>query len=116
MTQVEPPFYHYTIAALEDELLKEFFSSKKNQQFYYAQAEYFIRRINVYDPLPIFVLHYEDVPEELVKELESLGKVMMKKVITNVVRRIYETVDPDYYHISGIYGKVKWFMMEETKD
>jgi hypothetical protein len=33
----------FTKAALEDELLKSFLCSEKNQRFYYAQAEYFIR-------------------------------------------------------------------------
>ena len=105
---------NYTVSALEDELLKVFLSSKKNSRFYYAQAEFLIRRINVYDPVPIFVLRTEDIPEGLANELQGLGKVMMHKVITNVVRRIYESVDPDYFHINGIWGKVKWHLMEDT--
>lgn len=105
----------YSVAALEDELLKSFLSSNKNQRFYYAQAEYFIRRINICEPLPVFVLHIEDIPGGLAKELENLDKSTRDKLITNVVRRIYESTDPDYFYTSGIYGKVKWFMMESAK-
>ena len=106
----------FTIAALEDEFLKSFLSSKKNGRFYYVQAEYFIRRINIYDPLPIFVLHTEDIPDRLTKELYSLDSVVRDRIITNVVRRIYESVDSDYFHISGIYGKVKWLLLEDTTE
>jgi hypothetical protein len=109
-------YYNYTTAAIEDELLKSFLCSEKNQRFYYAQAEYFIRRINIYNPLPIFVLHTEDIPDELANELQSLGKVTRDRTITNVVRRIYQSVDPDYFAINGIYGMVKWFMMEDTTE
>ena len=110
-------FYSYyyeecTTEALTDELLKSFLSSKKNSRFYYAQAEYFIRRINIYDPLPIFVLHTEDIPDGLTSELQSLDSVVRDRIITNVVRRIYESVDSDYFHVNGIYGRVKWFMLE----
>ena len=73
-------FYSYyyeecTTEALTDELLKSFLSSKKNSRFYYNQAEYYIRRINIYDPLPIFVLYTEDIPDGLAKELRGLGEV-----------------------------------------
>lgn len=105
-------FSNYTLAALEDVLLKSFLTSKKNERFYYAQAEYYIRRINVYKPLPIFVLHIEDIPEALVKELDTLGKVTKDRIISNVVRRIYESVDPDYFAVNGIYSKVKYRLME----
>jgi hypothetical protein len=108
------PYEECTPAALEDELLKSFLSSKKNQQFYYAQAEYFLRRINIYDPLPVFVLHDEDVPEGLAEEIGKLDEKTAYNLITDVVRRIYETIDSDYYHINGIYGKVKWFILKDN--
>lgn len=101
---------------MEDELLKSFLSSNKNGRFYYAQAEYYIRRINIYDPLPIFVLHTEDIPLGLAKELQSLNKVTKDGIITNVVRRIYQAVDPDYFAVNGIWAKVKWLMLEDTNE
>ena len=48
------------------------------------------------------------MPPGLVNALARLGKVTMKRIITNAVRRLYESVDPEYYHVNGIHGKVKW--------
>jgi hypothetical protein len=129
MTQVEPLFYHYTIAALEDKVT-EIFSSKCTAEVveqedgsqwiyifhpYLQQAEHLLYKIHVYQPLPRFVIFPEDIPKGLVKELEDLGKVEMNKVITNAVRRLYESINPDYYHVNGIYGKVKWETTRTTK-
>lgn len=121
--------HHLTLSALEDELVR-LLSSKciaevveqeegDGSQWIYIfhpylqQAEHLLYKINVYQPLPKFVITPEDIPEGLAKELEELGKVEMNKVITNAVRRLYESVDFDYYHTNGIYGKVKW---ETTKE
>ena len=73
---------------------------------YLDQAKALIYRINVYDPE--FVIFTEHISEELSQELNSLGKVLRKKIITNAVRRIYESVDHEYFHTNGIYGKVRW--------
>lgn len=75
---------------------------------YLDQAKALIYRINVYDPLPEFVIFTSDLPRWLLEELGRCGKAAMKRIITNAVRRIYESVDPDYFHINGIYGKVRW--------
>ena len=126
MVQVEKLYYYYTVAALEDELVRllssnctaEVVEQDNGSQWIYIfhpylqQAEHLLYKINVYQPLPKFVIFPEDIPEGLAKELEDLGKVEMNKVITNVVRRLYESINPEYYHINGIYGKVKW---ETTK-
>lgn len=120
--QVEKLCYHYTPAALEDEFVRLLSSNstadvvededgKKHIYVfhpYLQQAEHLLYKINLYQPLPKFVIYPEDIPQGLTKELEGLGKVKMNKVITNVVRRLYESVDFDYYHTNGIYGKVKW--------
>jgi hypothetical protein len=123
---VECLYFHFTVAALEDELVK-LLSSKCTAEVveqddgsqwiyifhpYIQQAEHLLYKINVYRPLPKFVIFPEDIPKGLAKELESLGKVEMNKVITNAVRRLYESVNPDYYHTNCIYGKVQW---ETTK-
>ena len=56
----------------------------------------------------MFVIWPNDIPLDLAMALEGLGKIAMKRVITNAVRRLYESVDPEYYHVNGIHGKVKW--------
>lgn len=112
---LEEYYSNHTPAALEDKLLKSFLSSEKNQRFYYAQAEFYLRRINVYQPVPIFVLHTGDIPDGLVKELQSLGEVVKDRIITNVVRRIYQSIGADYFAINGIWANVKWHFLEDTK-
>lgn len=119
-------YHHFTVAALEDELVRllsskcttEVVEQDNGSQWIYIfhpyvqQAEHLLYKINVYQPLPKFVIFPEDIPEGLARELEDLGKVEMNQVITNAVRRLYESVDFDYYHKNGIHGKVKW---ETTK-
>ena len=110
------------MAALEDELVRV--SSSKNTSdvveeeddnirifihwVYLAQAEALIYKINANDSLPEFVIFIEDIPRGLIEELSHYGKAKMKKIITNAVRRIYESVDPEFFHTNGIYGKIKW--------
>ncbi|MPZ05031.1 MAG: hypothetical protein GEU26_01195 [Nitrososphaeraceae archaeon] len=122
MHRIERLYYNYTPAALEDKLV-ELLSSKNDSDVildedenwyihvfhpYLNQAEGLIYSINVFDPLPKFVIWSEDIPLGLAEALKQLGKVKMKCIITNAVRRIYESINPEYYHKNGIYGKIKW--------
>jgi hypothetical protein len=75
---------------------------------YLNQAEGLIYRINTYERPPEFVIWNQDIPDGLVKALQELGTVPMKRIITEAVRRLYESVDPDYFHTNGIYGKTFW--------
>ncbi len=109
-------YSNYTLAAIEDEVLYCFLSSKKNGRFYYAQADFYLNRINIFKPYPVFVLHDEDIPEGLENKLDNLGEAIKKRIITNVVRRIYETIDERYVHINGIHGKLKWRFLEHSKE
>jgi hypothetical protein len=124
LAQIERLYYNYTPAAIEDELI--FLLSSKNEYDlipdeknngcwyihifhpYLNQAEGLLYKINSSDPLPEFVIWDSDVPDGLANELTRLGKVKMKRVITNAVRRIYESVNQEYYHTNGIHGKIKW--------
>jgi hypothetical protein len=108
-----------SIAAIEDNLVSTI-SSHNTAEIdkegihikwrYQDQAKTLIYRINVYDPLPEFVIFTEDIPEGLSQQLNDLDIALRKKVITNAVRRIYESVDPEYFHKNSISGKVKWRM------
>jgi hypothetical protein len=97
-------YSNYTTAAIEDELVKQLHCKRK----YLEQAERLIYRINIFNPLPVFVISERDISRALANALDGLGSITMKSVITHAVRRLYESVDFDYYHTSGIYGKVKW--------
>jgi hypothetical protein len=129
LLRVERLYYHFTVAALTDELVR-LFSSKCTAEVveqddgsqwiyifhsYLQQAEERLYKVNVSQPLPKFVIFPEDIPAGLTKELKSIGKVKMNEVITNAVRRLYESIDFDYYHTNGIYGKVKWEIARTKK-
>ncbi len=127
MQRIERVFYTYTEAALEDELTyllsskneaEEICDENGNQHIliyhpYLNQAEGVIYNINIKNPLPVFVIWLNDIPLDLAKALEGLGKIAMKRVITNAVSRLYESVDPTYYHTNGIHGKVRWEFGED---
>ena len=121
---------NYTPSALEDELT--FLCSSKtecdvildeNGQWYIHpfypylnQAEGLLYKINISDPLQEFVIWPNDIPLGLAEALKRLGKIAMKRVITNAVRRLYQSVDPTYYHTNGIHGKVRWRFGEEEEE
>lgn len=115
--QIDNPYKLLSTAAVEDKLVSTISSYNTTEIDedgihiawpYLDQAKALICRINVYDPLPEFVIFTEHVPEKLGQKLDGLDKVLRKKIITNAVRRIYESIDPEYFHSNGIYGKVRW--------
>ncbi len=128
--RVELVYYNHTPEALEDELT--FLLSSKTEcdvildedghwhihvfHPYQNQAEGLIYKINTYSPLPVFVIRPNDIPLDLAKALEGLGKIAMKRVITIAVQRLYESVNPTYYHTNGIHGKVKWRVRTRLKN
>jgi hypothetical protein len=113
---------NYTIAALTDELVLRLSEKCDCDQYdddngnrclyifrpYLNQAEGLLYLIRFYEHPPKFIIWKKDIPEKMAKALQDLGKVKMKKIITEVVRRLYESVDSDYFHTSGIYGKTLW--------
>ncbi len=121
------PYDNFTPAALADELFLKLSSKHECYNFednngkpylsifrpYLSQAKCLIRRINVYDPPPEFEIKEKDIPAPLAEAILALGLLVMKQVITEVVCRLYESVDPDYFHINGIYGKVRWRFISE---
>lgn len=75
---------------------------------YLNQAEGLIYKFGYYDPPPEFVIFREHLPGQFVIDLETLPTSVMNEIITDAVRRIYESVDPEYYHTNGIHGKIRW--------
>lgn len=75
---------------------------------YLNQAEGLLNRINTYEYPPEFVIWEEDIPQSLRIALRDLGIFAMKQVVTEAVRRLFESVDLNYFHTNGIYQKVKW--------
>ena len=127
MQRVERLYYNHTPEALEDDLT--FLLSSKNEAEiiydenenphiliyhpYLNQAEGLLYKININDPLPEFVIWEEDIPPGLVQALKQLASVAMKRVITNAVCRLYESINLVYYHTNGIHGKIRWRFGQE---
>jgi hypothetical protein len=82
---------------------------------YLEQAEHTLYWMNVCDPIPEFAIFTGDIPSWLMDALAGLNKVAMKRIITNTVRRIYESVDPEFFHTNGIYGKIRWRFVSEPE-
>jgi hypothetical protein len=89
-----------------NEVTKQIYITHK----YYDYAEWFIYRINVYKPTPQFIINRSDLTNRLKKEIASLRSTptTLNEVITTAVRRIIESVNPEYYHLNGIHGKIRW--------
>jgi len=89
-----------------NELIKEIEITHK----YYDRAEWLIYRINVFNPIPEFEINLSDLSFRLKREIADLVStpVLLDDVMTNVVRRLLESVDPSYYHLAGIHGKIRW--------
>ena len=89
-----------------NEVTKQIYITHK----YYDHAEWFIYHINVYKPTPQFIINQSDLTNRLKKEIVSLRSTptTLNEVMTTTVRRIVESVNPEYYHLSGIHGKIRW--------
>lgn len=123
------PYSKFTISRLTDELTLilsskndcDIFEYKYGQQYLYIfrpyqnQAEGLLYRINVGEYPPEFVIWEEDIPEELIRTLRKLGLVTMKMIVTEAVRRLYESVDSDYFHTNGLYNKIRWRFGKSAK-
>jgi hypothetical protein len=77
---------------------------------YYDQAEWMFHRINVWKPTPEFVINISDLTTRLKKELKEISSTpeTLNDVITQAVARIFEAVNFELYHKSGIAGKLRW--------
>jgi hypothetical protein len=116
--QKDDPDVQYTLAAIEDELVYTLYSvitlflNHNNifpiRQKYIEQAENILYHINLFQPVPVFVINISDIPGSLRKELERITSSEKRKVITGAVARILEDLDPRYFRISGVRRNIEW--------
>lgn len=117
------PYDFFTTSALEDDLIFHLSSKCKYQidaetkvihldYKYLNYAEHILYRINVLKPAPKFEISRQDIPQKLEQYLIKLDTKTITCILTNVVRRILESVDPVYYHTNGIHGKVRWRIID----
>jgi hypothetical protein len=78
---------------------------------YQEEAEFLIYRINSAKPIPDFIIYECLLPTKLRQELldvKKYGKGEFNNVVTNALKRLYESIDHEYFHTSGIGGKIYW--------
>jgi len=75
---------------------------------YLEHAHLILFRINVFKSPPPFIIHEKDIPQDVIDTFNEIGKTASESIITDVVRTVLENVNPEYFHVNGIYGKVRW--------
>jgi hypothetical protein len=78
---------------------------------YQEEAEFILYRINLAKPIPVFIIFESLLPKRIRQELIDLKKFDINefnRTVTNVLKRLYEAIDYEYFHISGISGKIYW--------
>lgn len=121
-------FENFTQSALTDELVLrlsskfdcDIFEDNDGHPYlhilrpYLNQAEGLLYRLNACEYPPRFVIWKRDIPDDLIEALQELGIVVTKRIMTEVVRRLYESVDSNYFHTNGLYDKTPWMLREVT--
>lgn len=119
----------WTISKIEEELvfhlssycdtgIKEGVSSINNnvkeiviKHPYQEQARSILYKINLANRPLVFNLYNNTLSPKLRKELNHLyktNKEAFNEIVTNAVKRLYESIDYQYFHINGIGGKIVW--------
>jgi hypothetical protein len=115
-------FSNCTIARLTDEVMLRLSSycectisrDAENKEYlsihrpYQEQANKWVHRAHLYIETPEFTINDKHLPQSLIYELKKLDALTMNAVITEAVRRLYESVDYDYFHTNGIHSKIVW--------
>ena len=110
-----------TNAAIEDDLvcslygvttpfLDEDYKIRPIRQKYVEQAKAILYRINVFQPVPVFVINSSDLPKSLRRELEKFVNYpeQFDEIIMGAVSRILEDVNPRYFRVSGVRRSIRW--------
>jgi hypothetical protein len=112
----------WTTECLVDQLFlclaatKEYIATNKNDgtipvKKYYSQARRLMKWIPIARPAPEYVINISDLSPKVRKEIESIidSPTTLQYVLTQVVGRIFENINFDYYHLSiARYLKVKF--------
>jgi hypothetical protein len=78
---------------------------------YQEQAKDILYKINLSNRPLKFKIYNNTLSPKLKEELNNLHKTnkeAFNEIVTNAVKRLYESIDFQYFHINGIGGKIKW--------
>lgn len=118
---------YWTVSALKDQLTLELSSAadynvdykEKHIEIYHKYFEY--ARKNLYlinlaedtKYIPIFKIKKSDLSPELAYELEQLDDdETLNEVVIGGIANLYESINFEYFHKSGILGKIRWEIIE----
>lgn len=123
------PYTEYSKHALADRVLFEISSKKiiddRTGELHWINLEYAEKYLHRFfcinspstykkeknESVPLQICK-SDINNQLRERLESLGFEELNEIMVEVTRRLLESVDCYYYHISGIHGKVKWSFVD----
>jgi hypothetical protein len=78
---------------------------------YQEQAKGIIYKINLANRPLVFNIYGNILSPKLKEELNHIyktNKEVFNEIVTNSVKRLYESIDFQYFHINGIGGKIAW--------
>ena len=78
---------------------------------YQEEAEFILYWINLAKPIPYFIIFESILSKKLRHELIEIKKYDINEfnqIVTNALKRLYETIDYEYFHLGGIGGKIYW--------
>ena len=78
---------------------------------YQEQAKNILYKINLANRHLVFNIYNNTLAPKLKEELNHLYKTnaeVFNEVVTNSIKRLYESIDYQYFHMNGIGGKISW--------
>ena len=78
---------------------------------YQEQAKGILYKINLANRPLVFNIYNNTLSPKLKDELNYLYKTdkrVFNEIVTNSVKRLYESIDYQYFHMNGVGGKIAW--------
>lgn len=82
---------------------------------YQEQAQDLLYKINLANTILVFKIYDKTLPTKLKEELSSIwkkDKELFDEIVTNSLKRLYESIDHRYFHTSGVKGKIAWAIIQ----
>jgi hypothetical protein len=82
---------------------------------YQEQANELLYKINLANTILVFKIYDKTLPPKLKEELNDLwkrDKELFDEIVTNSLKRLYESIDHRYFHTSGVKGKISWAIVQ----
>jgi hypothetical protein len=82
---------------------------------YQEQAQDLLYKITLANTILVFKIHDKTLPPKLKQELGDIwkrDKELFYEIVTNSLKRLYESIDHRYFHTSGVRGKIAWVIIQ----